>query len=254
MNVRQGWAITAVIFLSMGAAAQAEVISIDFNNTTNPDWVVTGNAGPLGSSNWNSTSSDSGGPQALVDDSGNATTASVTWSSSNTWTNGDNQATQDRRLAHAYLDDGGTGVGITVNNIPYEEFVVYGLLATDQSHPTYTTVDFQINGTTWILGEIINGNGAVAATATAYAGVNDTGGGWLEITGDGTGTQTGTGNYWTTQVLSGTTLTVDGQLRSGSSRGSITALIIQEVPEPSSFALFGIAFVIGTYVIRRRRS
>ena len=236
------------------APTQASLLAIDFNNTNNSAWIVTGAAGPLGNTNWNRTSTASSvAPLALSDDAGNPTTATLSWSSSNHWTNGDGNGTEDTKLAHAYLDDGEGGASITIESIPYTRYTVYGLIASGQnSHTnTYTTLDFQINGTDWVIGSIIDGDaGTSNNTATAHGGVGSAGGGWDEILGDGAGNQTQVGNYWIWEGGNTPTLTVNGQQRDGNSRGSITGLIIQEVvvPEPGSLALL----LIGAGCVARR--
>lgn len=196
-------------------------ISIDFNNTTNPSWIVSGAqaAGPLESINWNTTSSGSGGPQALIDDLGDASTATITWTSSGTWTQGDNQGTYDKRVAHAYLDDGGSGVFVTVDNIPYAQYRVYGLVASNQDD-TYEMLNFQVNGISVLSG---------SSSAPAYGNIRNMPAGvgpWVDIA-DGTVT----GNYWMVET-SGSTLTIDGESRSGDARGSITAIIIENTEQP----------------------
>lgn len=212
-------------------SATAAVISIDFNNTTDPVWTLSSGdaAGPLGSTNWNSTSTATGGSVALLDDTGASTTATLTWSSSNTWTNGDGNGNANAELAHAYLDDGGGAVQITINNVPYDDYRVYGLFASDNATGIR---NWQVNGS-WALG------GDSTTTAAAYRSVaaNQTANGepWTEIVPG-----TVTGNYWTF-VSSGSTLTLQGLNRSGDNRGSLTGLVIEAVPEPTTLVSLAVA-------------
>jgi hypothetical protein len=230
------WAVGLGGWLSTAAAG---MISVNLNNTTSAAWVVSAAAvaGPLSGTNWNNTSTASGSGQALVDSDGNATSATLDWSSSNLWTNGDNNGSADRIILHPYLDDGGSGVLVTVNNVPYSQYNVHLIVSSGQNgnNSTYTTLDFNVNGS-WVLGEEINGNGAAAATATAFGDWDAAEGAWAPITGDGLGAQTATGNYISFQTA-GATLTIDGLNRSGNSRGSLAGLIIEEVPEPSAAVL-----------------
>lgn len=236
-----------IILAASTAFAPAASIAINFAENTNQAFTGGVNIGPTGinSSNWNSTiNRDSGSLEAgtknnLIDDTGTATIASVTWSSSNVWYNADGTTNDVRKLAVGYLDDGGSGVSITLTDIPYAQYIVYGLLSSDQGDDpnTYTTRDFQVNGL-----DVLGG------TATAYKGVaaswGATGNDWNPLT------TTSVGNYWTSTVQTSSTLTVTGLPRSGDERGSISGLIIQQVPEPSSAALLGLA---GLALILRRR-
>lgn len=227
-----------MVSLAVATSVSGAVISIDFNNTTNSGWIIDGTetAGPLATTNWNTTSSASGTGQALVDDTGSATGATLDWSSPNTWTSGEGNGDTELALSHAYLDDGPSGANqgpsITVNNIPYNQYVVYGLFASGQNAGgTVEMVDFTINGASLLGG----------GTATAYGRVVDNrtnnSEAWTEIVNGSV-----IGNYWTF-ATTGSTLTVTNGGRNGAARGSITGLLIQQVPEPSSLAIFGLLSV-----------
>jgi len=202
------------------------IISIDFNNTTDGGWTVSGSqeAGPLYSANWNTTATASGGPQALIDDLGTAGAATVTWVTGGQWSNGDNNDTLDRALAHSYLDDGGDGVLVTVSNVPYASYRVYGMVSTDQGDE-YLMRNFQVNGE-WVSG------GDTSTTAPAYGNIRNIPGGgpWIEMS---TVTR---GNYWVYET-SGSTLVIDGQGRNGAQRGCLTAILIEELDLPPGDAV-----------------
>lgn len=213
---------STTLTINVTEGPQNGMISIDFNNTTDAAWTVSGpeQAGPLHGAHWNTTSTASGGPQALIDDSGTPSAATVTWVTAGQWSNGDNNDTLDRQLAHSYLDDGGDGVLVTVSNIPYASYRVYGLVATDQDAFEYDTRNFQVNGE-WVLG------GDASTTAPAYPNVRNIPGGgpWIEMS---TVTR---GNYWVYET-SGSTLVIDGQGRNGAQRGCLTAIIIESLALP----------------------
>ncbi|QDU57793.1 PEP-CTERM sorting domain-containing protein [Aeoliella mucimassa] len=212
--------------LIVGAACccvktEAQIISFNFSEN-NGNQIFNGGEliGPLDtdSANWNgSTASASGSMSNLIDDSGIDTGASITWSSSNVWYNGDGTGTDEAKLSVGYLDDGGSGISVSVSGIPYASYRVYGLLASDQGDE-YDTLDFTVNGAS-VFG---------AATAPAYGGINAT----SAATGDSWALADGTnrGNYWTINS-SGSSLSIQGNPRNGSQRGSITGLIIEEIDD-----------------------
>ena len=239
--------------LGQAASIAYNFSETDTNNSQELD--TTTPKGPLGTSVWNdsyvrdsgtvATGSDSG----LVDDSGAATTASIAWSSKETWFGDGGTTTQDERIVLGYLDDGDDGLGnpglfMTISNIPYASYNVYGIVGSDSGDSTtYTVQDFLVNGTTWVFG----GSSPVTATAFANMAASSANGSWTEIIAGGQ-----TGNYWKLEGLSGSTLTIDGQTSDAGARGSLAGVIIEQVPEPSSAAL-----LLGTTVLlvgRRRRT
>ena len=142
------------------------------------------------SSYWNSGTGASGSLTGLIDSGGSSTAANVTWSSSNTWSNSDGTADDEHKLSVGYLDDGdgsngdGKGVLVTISNIPFASYRVYGLFATDQNGSGSSgTVNFNVNGT-WALG------GNASTTAAAWGSIN--------------ANNTNNGSYWT-QIVPGTT-------------------------------------------------
>lgn len=244
--------ITHIFVSLLGLSASslaAGTISIDFNNTGSSAWIIDGSetAGPVNVGNWNTTSTASGTLNNLVDETGTATTASITWSSPNTWTSGEGNGDPHIALSHAYLDDGPTGANngpsITVSNIPFAVYRVYGLFASGQNvGGVVQMVDFTVNGTA-IFGSSVDAYGTVADNRT-----NNSGASWTEIDPD----NSIVGNYWTFDT-SGSTLTVTNGGRNGSARGSITGLQIIAIPEPSTSLLIALAGLSLLMVRKSRR-
>ena len=242
MKNRKWAAILALAALVVGSA-HASLISVDFNNTTDGAWTITGTetAGPLSSAYWNSTTTASGTIGSLLDDSGATTTASITWSAVAQWTNGDGNSTTDRQLAHSYLDEtASNAISITMSNIPYAQYRVYGLVASDNM----TAIrNWDVNGA-WVLGG--NNSTTAAAYGTVAANITAHGVAWTKIDPGVT-----TGNYWTIETTGGT-LNITGLVRSGTVRGSITGLIVEQIPEPATLGV--VMASLAAMLVRRRRS
>lgn len=239
---------TCLVTLAMAgmldSSTHAGLISINFNNTTVPSWVIGPGvaAGPLDSINWNNTSTASGSGVSLNDNEGNVTGATLSWSASNTWTNGDGNGNVDRRLLHPYLDDGDGGLEVAIANIPFDRYRVYGILASDQNrnNSTYTTLDFMVNGS-----PVLGGTGTAAGDYD-YALNNFGSNPWRRVTTDRIG------NYWLSNELTGD-LTIDGFNRIGASRGSLAGIVIEAVPEPGTGTVLCMAVLLSAAGVRRRR-
>ena len=147
-------------------------------------------------------------------------------------------ADDQHKMAVGYLDDGGSGISITVTNIPYAQYRVYGLLSSDQGGgSTYVTLDFQVNGSP-VLG----------GTATAYKSIEDSNTAesayWTRVT------TSDVGNYWLTGTQTSSTLTITAPSRNGEQRASLSGFVIEQVPEPAATLLGS----LGTLTLLRRRS
>ncbi len=185
--------------------------------------------GPLetDSSNWNNTINRDSGTLAtgtmadMKDDTGTPTTADISWASKNVWSQGDGTTDDEHKISVGYLDDGDGGPLVTVSNIPYASYRVYGLFSSGQAeHDAMEGKDFDVNGT-WAYGDTAALDTAVNGTITG----NHTRNGefWTEIVPGSI-----VGNYWTVET-SGSTLVVDGQERTSAVRGSLAGIIIEEV-------------------------
>lgn len=206
-----------------GTLPQADTILVNFRRDSGDAFIGGQLIGPTGddSSNWNSASGASGSTAALVDNLGDATTAGISWSSANMWSNADGTGTDAERLAKGYLDDGGSGVSVTLSNIPYANYRVYGLFATDYGS---SVVNASVNGS-WALG---GGSTTTTASATISVSQNQSvnGESWTKIVPGSV-----QGNYWAADAT-GSTCAIVVRPRNGSSRGTLTAVIVEKLPAP----------------------
>lgn len=161
----------------LGLATQTSwsgVIAYDFSeNPGNQVLDTVTPKGPLGTTFWNDSNAEgapaSGTESNLVDGSGTPTSASITWNSANTWYNGSGTGDDNARLLVGYLDDGGSGASVTLNDIPYAKYNVYGIVGSD-SGGEYTTRDFRINGTAWafpVTPPLLTNSGSTGAAGNA---------------------------------------------------------------------------------------
>lgn len=197
-------------------------IAINFKENNNQNFAGGQLIGPtsLNSSGWNAVLGASGTQSSLIDDAGDATGASLQWSSKNTWYNSDGTGDDQHKLSTGYLDDG-TGVNVTISNIPYANYKVYGLIGSDQNGGgSAGTVNFNVNGN-WALG----GNASTTAATWGTINSNQSANGsyWTEIVSGSV-----QGNYWIVDT-SGSTCTIAGELKNGTNRGSLAAVIIEEI-------------------------
>ena len=221
-------------------------ISVNFNYLTTLPFAGGNAIGPLNSdsSHWNE-SYLLGEPLAsgtlasgLVDSSGVATTAGITYSADAVNYEGGQDATDQSRIHYGFLDPNDAGLSITVSNIPYASYTVYGLVGGD---PTGTndpmadngddpmtgwaqpmkSLDFQVNGT-WVYGGATPGAAADVYTAI-HTSATLSGVVWAEIVPGSV-----TGMYWSV-LSSGSTLTIQGQAGIDVlTRGALAGIIIQE--------------------------
>jgi len=207
-----------------------QTISINFERGSSEAFSGGMGIGPLSleGTYWNIARYDTGSLTALIDSIGMSVDANVQWKSSTMWSNTDGTSDDEHKLAVGYLDDGNSGSGqgatVTISNIPYTMYRVYGLIASDGSNSgaAMQGLDFNVNGT-WVYG------GSSARTTTVYGNIDlnyyNHGAYWTEIMPGSV-----VGNYWTI-VSTGTTCTITGRVKSGSSRGSITGVIIEKLQD-----------------------
>lgn len=212
-------------------AVDASVISVNFTEVAdrvNQQIAGTTAAGFGGYTNWNNTAEASGTLGSLGDSDGNTTLASVTWSSSGVW--GDGEANidadlgiGDAQLARGYLDDG-VPVSWNVTGHGFAEYDVVLYLSTDTPGDVYAP--FNVNGTDY----------STTGIKSQYTNPNWDDSNTIMVTG-----------------LTGD-LTVTGLPRVGGDRGSIGGFQIVQIPEPATFgmmAMFGGALVFMRRKMRR---
>ncbi len=199
-------------------------ISFNFRNASDEGFAGGQLIGPLAtdSATWNAGTGASGVLAGLIDDHGTATGASIQWATDHTWVNGDGIADDEHRLSTGYLDDNLGGYPIvTVSNIPYTAYTVYGLFASDQAQPC-GMVNYQVNGT-WTLG------GSAVTVASAWGTIDenlaDHGENWTKVVSGSV-----QGNYWSVETT-GSVCHIEGQSKNGGNRGCLTGLIIEELPD-----------------------
>src|SRR5258706_2297138 len=114
--------LTAACLMIASAAQATTSIGVNFQDPAGgpggnqgpggPD-AVGGTAGVIPQPNWNDVGPGiSGGPVGLIDNTAAATSATVTWTATQTWAAGGN-ATPNERLLNHFLD-AGTGIPATI--------------------------------------------------------------------------------------------------------------------------------------------
>ncbi|MEG3024388.1 MAG: hypothetical protein RR888_09995, partial [Akkermansia sp.] len=148
MSALSLWSVSGVSF------ATGESISINFgSNSGSIGTTQTAGAISVTGDHWNQfVASTEATGQSLKDNSGTSTDLKLTWSSKNIWQSG-NGTTGDAKLLTGYLDDGGSGVNISVSDIDYLTYGVYIYCNTDTpdvgfSSKTVNGLSYTGSGTT----------------------------------------------------------------------------------------------------------
>jgi autotransporter-associated beta strand protein len=205
------------------AASAQDIISINLganepNGSINTGSALTAGALPVAGTFWNNMSgATQTTPQALVNNVGGASGASVTWSSANTWRSGSPGGTatsQNGNLTKGYLDDGNGGPLITITNVPFLAYNAYVIVGGDQGSNAANSQNYRpvtVNGVAYSHDD----------TATVASTANWTGAAWGNADNLAEGQ-----NYLLAANQSGLTLTVRGGNNSGP-RGSISGVQIE---------------------------
>jgi len=205
------------------AASAQDIISINLganepNGSINTGSALTAGALPVAGTFWNNMSgATQTTPQALVNNVGGASGASVTWSSANTWRSGSPGGTatsQNGNLTKGYLDDGNGGPLIMITNVPFLAYNAYVIVGGDQGSNAANSQNYRpvtVNGVAYSHDD----------TATVASTANWTGAAWGNADNLAEGQ-----NYLLAANQSGLTLTVRGGNNSGP-RGSISGVQIE---------------------------
>lgn len=232
--------ITAALVFSANILSAADVISVNFANTTD---FVTGPAGVEEVGNWNNLTGGNGNAIAIIDSNGNE---AATMSFSARWpytNNGIVVNSPNDALMRSYLDtDNSSHASATITNVPYDTYTVF-VYHGGGGDGRQMSVD--VNGTVLY---------SFDEAGLGYQGR------WMEdqhvtledaVAGSG-------GNVMRFDGVTGSTLTiVTTPEGSGVIRGPLNGFQIVDttvIPEPSTYAaILGLAGFVMVLIVRRRK-
>jgi hypothetical protein len=220
---RVGLALLVIVAIQLSISADAQVISINFAGGGGPgaptSLAATDVAGVVAVANWNNATGSVGTLNSLIDNNGAATTASVSYTSNNTWTTGIPNTNANERLMQGYLDTTDIiGTTVTVTGLPSATYNVYVYTLGDESgrEGAYT----------------IGTNTQNTSPTLPFSNF---------VLGD---------NYALLEGVTGTSFTLTAN--AVDFRAPINGIQIAVVPGPSSLCTFALLLSPGIWLLRRR--
>lgn len=222
------------VSLIVNEPGAARAVGIDFTGTGSAMGAAE-QAGVIATANWNSASGASRTtPLALIDETGAASGATVTWSSNNGWRVPITDAPGNARMMAGYLDTSDTSVTtVTVAGLANAAYDVYVYADGDNANVAKTAA-YRISG---------------AGITTTTVNLTDP----IDTNFSGTFTQAagGSGNYVKFSVVaSGFTVTATPGASAGNKRAPINALqIVPAAPPPPPSPDYSIAAAPGSHTV-----
>ena len=247
--------MTAGMVLAMAIAADANVISINFDNTlTNASYTgvmePTDLAGAPGVrvGNWNgwfkndNTLGDAG--QTIIDDNGSAV-AGFTATGSFGWASRDNNSVNDEALFSDIVDVNTSTRLVNVSGVPYGQYDVYVYMRDDSDD---RAGEFVLGSDTYFMRGIGSSESAgdPASDGTGYVLSTDT--------SFGVGTDIDQGNYVKFSNVSGESFQMAWtavNAGDGTQRAKVAGFQVVQIPEPGTMGLI-VAFGGALLFVRRR--
>lgn len=155
-NMKMIWTLAFVAVLALALPANAAMIGANFiGNASGSSLATTDVAGVVPQDDWNNMAGTNAAPVVLNDDTGAATTATLTWSSLGTSSvktaHGTyNPTTGTEKLMNGFIFGGGnsTIVTVTVGSIPVE-YQASGYEAYIYANPNTWPTEITVGGTDW---------------------------------------------------------------------------------------------------------
>src|ERR1700686_4023133 len=129
-------------------AAATGAVSIDFVGSGTTAMGSSESAGVVAKTHWNDAAgAQSTAPLSLLDETGSATGATVTWKSDNTWNTPVSDTAGNNRMMRGYLDTGsGNPSTVTLSGVAAGTYNIYVYMDGDNAGFSHTGI-YQISGT-----------------------------------------------------------------------------------------------------------
>jgi hypothetical protein len=196
-------------------------------------------------SNWNNEIGGTGGPAPLVDSTGAATGATVTWGAGNTWSDNvkdANPLSANATLLNNYLDAGtGTPRSVTVT----------GLLGAFPGASTYDVYVYMMGAEAGFGGGDGRSDYTIGSQTQTVIRSDETAGPAFVLA-----TFTTAGDYIKFNIPAAGSFTLVANANAGNFRSPVDGIQIVAIPEPSTFGLFavGALSLLGVIARMRRKS